>query len=150
MQRGRPGFSFIKRVGMDIVSREKRSEIMSRIRAKNTSCEVFVFRYLRRNKVYFQKHYNRIPGCPDIALPRKKKAVFIDGDFWHGWKYNARRDKLPKVYWRDKIENNIRRDLRNRRRLKREGWELLRVWEHEIKAVRTRESALARIKNFLQ
>ncbi len=65
-------------------SSQKRSEIMSHIRSKNTEAERITFRYLRRNKIYFQKHYTRTAGKPDIALPRRKKEVFIDGDFWHG------------------------------------------------------------------
>jgi len=68
----------------DIFSKEKRSEVMSRIRAKNTTAELIVFKDLRKRGIYFQKHYARIVGTPDIALPRKKLAVFIDGDFWHG------------------------------------------------------------------
>jgi len=117
----------------DVFTKAKRSEIMSRIRSKNTSIENKIFSYLRKNGIYFQKHYKKAPGNPDIALPRKKKAVFIDGDFWHGWKFKERRNKLPKVYWRTKIENNMKRDNKNRRMLKKEGWELLRVWEHQLK-----------------
>lgn len=70
----------------DVFSKQKRSEIMSLIRSKNTAIELNVFRFLRRNSIYFQKNYKRAMGSPDVALPRKKKAVFIDGDFWHGWK----------------------------------------------------------------
>lgn len=65
----------------DMFSAQKRSEIMSRIRSKGTEAERITFKYLRQNKIYFQKHYARVAGKPDIALPRKKKAFFIDGDF---------------------------------------------------------------------
>lgn len=106
---------------------------MSKIRSKNTSAELLVFKELRKMGVYFQKHYNRVRGTPDIALPKKKRAVFIDGDFWHGWQYNRKKQRLPKVYWRDKIETNIRRDKRNRKALKKQGWDVLRVWEHQLK-----------------
>lgn len=68
----------------DVFSKAKRSEVMSKIRGKNTKAELVVFRYLRKEGVYFQKHYKRALGSPDIALPLKKRAVFIDGDFWHG------------------------------------------------------------------
>lgn len=64
----------------DMYSPEKRSDIMSRIRSKETQAEKIVFRYLRQQKLYFQKHYARAAGKPDVALPRKKKAVFIDSD----------------------------------------------------------------------
>ncbi|RZD19594.1 MAG: hypothetical protein EVG15_00760 [Candidatus Acididesulfobacter diazotrophicus] len=73
---------------MDKFTKEKRSEIMSNIRSQNTKVEILVFRELRKRKIYFQKHYKKAIGNPDIALPRKKKAVFIDGDFWHGYQFS--------------------------------------------------------------
>ena len=106
---------------------------MSRIRSKNTKAELLVFRELRRRGIYFQKHYSRVPGKPDIALPRKKIAVFIDGDFWHGWQFFKNKKRLPKKYWIKKIEGNIARDKKNRAKLKRQGWKILRIWEHEIR-----------------
>jgi len=117
---------------MDVFSKKKRSEIMSKIRSKNTMAEMLVFKELRRRKIYFQKHYKRAAGNPDIALPRKKKAVFIDGDFWHGYQFSKQKKRLPKKYWQKKIEGNIKRDKRARAKLKRGGWQVLRVWEHEI------------------
>lgn len=116
----------------DCFTKEKRSEIMSKIRSKNTKIETLVFRELRRKGIYFQKHYKKAPGSPDIALPRKKIAVFIDGDFWHGYQFSKRKDKLPKKYWKEKIENNIKRDRSNRAKLCRKGWKVFRVWEHEV------------------
>jgi DNA mismatch endonuclease (patch repair protein) len=116
----------------DVFSKEKRSEIMSKIRSKNTKAEVLVFRELRRLGIYFQKHYKRAPGSPDIALPRKKIAVFIDGDFWHGYRFDKKKSRLPKKYWRAKIEGNIKRDRKNSLLLRKAGWKVLRVWEHEI------------------
>ncbi|MBD3311425.1 MAG: DNA mismatch endonuclease Vsr [Candidatus Magasanikbacteria bacterium] len=117
----------------DCFTKEKRSEVMSKIRSKETEIEKMVFRHLRKNKIYFQKHYNKAPGKPDIALPQKKKAVFIDGDFWHGWQFSKKKRKLPKKYWLQKIEGNIKRDKKNRAKLKRDGWKVLRVWEHQLK-----------------
>jgi DNA mismatch endonuclease, patch repair protein len=133
---------------MDVFSKKKRSEIMSKIRSKNTEIEKFVFRELRKSKIYFQKHYKKISGNPDIALPKKKIAIFIDGDFWHGYKYAIQKQRLPKKYWLGKIEGNIRRDKRNRLKLKKEGWKVLRIWEHEIK--KNPERALEKIINFLK
>lgn len=130
-------------------SKSKRSDIMSRIRSKNTKAEVIAFRYLRRNKIYFQKHYDRIAGKPDIALPRKKKAVFIDGDFWHG-RHPERIEKLPKEYWKDKITKNVERDKKNSKLLQNEGWQIHRVWERDIVRKRTRQQKLDEIKDFLQ
>jgi len=116
----------------DCFTKEKRSEVMSKIRSKNTKAEVLVFRELRRRGIYFQKHYNKAPGKPDIALPRKKKAVFIDGDFWHGYQFSKKKHRLPKKYWLKKIESNIIRDKQNRAKLRKEGWKVMRVWEHEV------------------
>ena len=131
----------------DIFTKKKRSEIMSRIRGKNTSVEKAVFRLLRRKKIHFQRHYKKIPGSPDIALPSSKKAVFIDGDFWHGWRFEKIKQRLPNKYWKDKIANNIKRDRKNRLALKSEGWSVMRVWEHEIE--KNEEAVAEKIMDFL-
>lgn len=123
---------------------------MSKIRGKNTKAEVLVFRFLRRNGVYFQKHYKRVPGSPDIALPRKKRAVFIDGDFWHGRtldKLMVREDVNP--YWVNKINRNVERDAEQEEALLDSGWEILRVWTSDLMRKRTRDEELTRIKDFL-
>lgn len=106
---------------------------MSKIRSKNTAPELLVFKELRKRKIYFFKHYSKIPGKPDIALPRKKIAVFIDGDFWHGYGFSKQKKRLPKKYWQEKISSNIKRDRRIRSKLKKDGWRILRVWSHELK-----------------
>jgi len=133
----------------DMFSKEKRSEIMSRIRSKDTEAEIIVFKYLINQKVYFQRHYKKVLGNPDIALPRKKRAIFIDGDFWHGRHLKKSLARLPKEYWRDKIKNNVLRDKKNRSMLKEAGWEVLQVWDSDIKRKRTRIKELEKIKIFL-
>lgn len=134
----------------DMFSPKKRSEIMSRIRSKETEAEQITFKYLRQNKIYFQKHYARVAGKPDIALPRKKKAVFIDGDFWHGRDYERIVASRPEGdYWPAKIAYNMERDARNRTELTEKGWKLLVIWESDIKRKRTRDSALEQIARFL-
>lgn len=120
---------------------------MSRIRSQNTSLEEKAFHYLRREKISFQKHYRKAPGSPDIALPKKRRAVFIDGDFWHGWHFGKNRLRLPKSYWRGKIAHNIIRDKNRRNALRRKGWKVLRIWEHQLKG--DKKTALIRIKKFL-
>jgi len=123
---------------------------MSRIRSKNTMAEVITFKFLRKNKVYFQKHYKRAAGTPDIALPRKKKAVFIDSDFWHGKTLErVIKNRKPDDFWVMKITKNVERDKRVRMQLAREGWEILVVWEEDIKRLRTQAEALNQIKSFL-
>jgi DNA mismatch endonuclease (patch repair protein) len=138
-------------MGRDIFSKKKRSEVMSKIRGSNTSIEKIVFSFLRSRGVYFQKHYNRANGCPDIALPRKKIAVFIDGDFWHGYKFKEKKERLlasQQHYWINKIERNIARDRKTRKSLKEAGWKVLRIWEHQLK--RRKTVALEKILSFLR
>jgi DNA mismatch endonuclease (patch repair protein) len=105
---------------------------MSKIRSQNTKAERLVFRELKKRKVYFQKHYKKVIGNPDIALPSKRKAIFIDGDFWHGYRFSKLKQRLPQKYWLAKIERNIKRDKNYRAELKNKGWKVLRVWEHEL------------------
>lgn len=132
---------------MDVFSKKKRSEIMSKIRSKDTKIEKLVFRELRKNKIYFQKHYRKAPGNPDIALPRKKKAVFIDGDFWHGYRYPTWKHELKTDFWTSKIENNLKRDKRNRAKLRRHGWKIMSIWEHDL--LKRREKTMRKIIKFL-
>jgi DNA mismatch endonuclease, patch repair protein len=132
---------------MDTFTKKKRSEIMSKIRSKNTKAELLVFKELRKKGVNFQKHYKSAVGKPDIALPRKKIAIFIDGDFWHGYRFNKITSKLPKKYWLKKIENNIKRDRKGRAQLHKKGWRTLRLWEHEI--FNDTKKSIDKILNFI-
>lgn len=120
---------------------------MSRIRSKETGIERTVFSYLRRHKIYFQRHYSKALGKPDIALPAKKLAVFVNGDFWHGYKFNAWKNRIPQTYWLQKIETNIKRDKKNYRALKRQGWKILKVWGHQV--IEDKEITCATIAEFL-
>ncbi len=120
---------------------------MASIKGKNTSPETLVFRYLRQQKIYFQKHYARALGSPDIALPRKKKAIFIDGEFWHGYTLERRKNDLP-MYWSQKIIRNVKRDRRYRKELRESGWQVMRVWEHELNK-ENRDQTLKKIQLFL-
>lgn len=121
----------------DIFTKEKRSEIMSRIRGKNTKVEValrkIVSSYCYPLGYRYRKHYKKVPGSPDMAFVSMKIAVFLDGDFWHGYNFQNRRKKLPKKYWVAKIEENMRRDRRMDARLRRMGWKPVRFWEHNLK-----------------
>lgn len=117
----------------DMFSVEKRSEIMSSIRSKNTAAERIVFSYLRKHGIYFQKHYKRAVGTPDIALPRKKLACFIDGDFWHGRDIDRiRKTQGNEGYWAKKIARNMERDMEQRNTLTDNGWMVISVWESDI------------------
>lgn len=113
------------------ITREKRSEIMSKIRSSNTKLELRVFEHLEGRGVKFQKHHKML-GKPDIVLLDEKIAIFLDSDFWHGWRFATWSYKL-KPFWYDKISTNIKRDKRIRRKLRAEGWRTIRIWEHQLK-----------------
>jgi DNA mismatch endonuclease (patch repair protein) len=135
----------------DVFDSDKRHRVMASIKGKNSEAELLVFRYMAREKIYFQRHYMRVPGSPDLALPRKKRAVFIDGDFWHGHDYESRvKPRLYTDWWRNKIKGNMERDARQNLELSSLGWTVFRVWESDILRKRTRNQTLEQIKLFLK
>jgi DNA mismatch endonuclease (patch repair protein) len=118
---------------MDDLSKEDRHKNMQNIRSKNTVPELLVMNELKRRKIYFAKHVDKIFGKPDIVFRRKKIVVFIDSDFWH---YNPKKFIMPVSnieYWEKKIQRNSKRDKVVSKTLKREGWIVLRFWESDIK-----------------
>lgn len=135
----------------DIFEPEKRSEVMRLIKSKNSKAELYAFRELRRRKIYFQKHYKRAPGTPDIALPRKKRAVFIDGDFWHGRTFETLKARRPDPddYWIKKIQKNIDRDMRQEAELREAGWKTLRIRDSDLNRKSTAPEVIERIAAFL-
>jgi DNA mismatch endonuclease, patch repair protein len=134
----------------DVFTPGKRKEVMRLIKSKNSKAELLTFKYLRGRKIYFQKHYRKAPGSPDIALPRKKKACFIDGDFWHGRRLNNLVEKRGlEDYWTLKIINNIERDHKQRTELYERGWKILTIWESDLLRKSTRNQALYAIERFL-
>jgi DNA mismatch endonuclease (patch repair protein) len=116
---------------VDFLSKEKRSWVMSRIRGKNTGPERQVARVLRQMGLGFRQHVRDLPGIPDFVFATAKVAVFVHGDFWHGWRLPAWKDRLP-PYWKQKLEENRRRDRRKFARLRKEGWQVVRIWDHEL------------------
>jgi len=105
---------------------------MSKIRSEGTSIEKMVYKELGERGIHFQKHYKKIAGSPDVALPSKKIAIFIDGDFWHGFRYPLWKKRLAAKFWTKKIERNRARDKRNHTKLRRDGWKVKRIWEHQL------------------
>jgi len=114
----------------DIFTPEKRSWVMSRIRGRNTKIDIIMKKRLSDMRIKFEM-YPKMYGNPDFIIPKKKIAIFCDGDFWHGYKYQEKK-KLSKKFWRDKIEGNMARDVRISRKLRRDRWSVLRFWEHDI------------------
>lgn len=119
---------------MDHLSKEKRSWNMSRIRSTETKPEERVRKYLFLKGFRYRKNDKRLPGKPDIVLPKYRTVIFINGCFWHCHK-GCSRANVPKSnleYWKVKLENNVRRDLEEYQRLAELGWKVLVVWECEL------------------
>lgn len=114
----------------DIFSSKKRSELMSRVKNKDTDIEVKLRKKLWSEGFRYRTHYD-VQGKPDIAFPSKKVAIFCDGDFWHGRNFNREKRKY-KEFWKTKIASNMARDKKVNRELKKEGWVVLRFWKTEI------------------
>ena len=115
----------------DIMSPEKRSAVMARIKGRDTGPELKLASMLRRARRRFESHVADLPGRPDFVFRRARVAVFVDGDFWHGWRFPAWRLKLSER-WELKIAANRRRDAHNHARLRRSGWTVVRIWEHQL------------------
>lgn len=106
---------------------------MSRVKGRDTSIERIVRSQLHRRGLRFRKHVTNLPGRPDIVFPSAKVVVFIDGDFWHGYRFPRWSNSLS-PFWQTKIAETRRRDKRNFTRLRRAGWTIIRTWQHEIKS----------------
>ena len=114
------------------MSVEKRSALMGRIGPKNTGPERIIAVGLRAAGKHPKRHVRGLPGRPDFVFARARVVVFVDGDFWHGWRFPSWEHKLPQ-FWKDKIGATRKRDAKNFRTLRASGWCVIRIWEHEIK-----------------
>jgi DNA mismatch endonuclease (patch repair protein) len=112
----------------------ERSENMSRIRSTNTKPEEIVRKFLFSHGFRYRKNDKRYPGKPDIVLPKYRTIIFVNGCFWH--MHGCSRSRLPRSnqdYWTPKIERNIQRDAENQKKLEADGWQVIVVWECELK-----------------
>jgi len=129
---------------MDTISKEARSALMSRIRSKDTKPELTVRSMLHRLGYRFRLHRKDLPGRPDIVLPRHHKIILVHGCFWHGHICNlASNPKSNEQYWTEKIARNRSRDARTLKELRALGWEVLELWECEIRAARGLEERIS-------
>jgi DNA mismatch endonuclease (patch repair protein) len=132
---------------MDTISASDRSALMSRIKSKDTKPEIAVRKLLHYMGYRFRLHRKDLPGRPDIVLPRHKKAILVQGCFWHGHSCKlASKPKSNGSYWSTKILNNKARDTRNLKALQEAGWEVLELWECDIRRWQGIEEVL---RNFL-
>ncbi len=116
----------------DTFSRAKRSEVMARIRGKDTQPELAVRRALHRLGYRYRLHLMSLPGRPDIVLPKHRTIIQVKGCFWHGHFCLGGRVP-PGRYWREKLARNKARDARNDRRLRALGWRVRTVWECRVR-----------------
>ena len=118
---------------------------MSRIRSTNSIPEEIVRKYLFSKGFRYRKNVKKLPGCPDIVLPKYKTVIFVNGCFWH--KHDCPRFVWPSSnqdYWIPKIQRNIERDRLNVAELQKKGWHIITVWECELKK-KNRELRLERL-----
>ena len=119
----------------DVLTTEQRSYNMSCIRSKNTKPEEIVRKYLFSKGFRYRKNDARLPGKPDVVLPKYKTVIFVNGCFWHkheGCKYFVW-PKNNADFWKTKISANVERDQRNYTALQEMGWKVILVWECELK-----------------
>lgn len=119
---------------MDNLSRRQRSEVMARIRGKNTHPEMIVRKIVFAMGRRYRLHAKNLPGVPDLVFPRDHKLIFVHGCFWHPHNRCKRGHKpVSRIeYWKPKLEGNKKRDLRNQQRLRRAGWSLLTIRECQL------------------
>lgn len=126
----------------DVFSKEKRSQVMSRIRSRNTRPEILVRKHLFAHGFRYRLHDSKLPSKPDIVLPKYKTIVFIHGCFWHG--HTCKYAQVPKsntAFWVDKINRNKNISLINVEKLENLGWRVIIIWECELSKKR-REKTL--------
>jgi len=119
---------------MDVFTKKKRSEVMARIRGRgNRSTERRFAAILRARRISgWCLHSSQVAGHPDVFFPRHQLAIFVDGCFWHGCKECFRSPAQNRSFWMRKILENVRRDRRIDRYLRRRGISVMRVWEHDL------------------
>lgn len=119
----------------DVHSKETRSFNMSRIKGKDTKPEMLVRKFLFANGFRYRLHNKNLPGKPDIVLPKYKTVIFVNGCFWHGHE-NCKYFVIPKTrteWWTDKIGKNIMNDLKAKYKLEEAGWQVITIFECELK-----------------
>jgi DNA mismatch endonuclease (patch repair protein) len=134
---------------MDFLTKEERSDLMSRIRGRDTKPELAVRRIVRRLGYKFKTCQPSLPARPDLVFPFEQKVIFVHGCFWHRH-YRCQKTTTPKtrvVFWRNKFERNKLRDRSKLRQLRKQGWKALTLWECET---RFPEKLRDRIRHYLE
>ncbi len=107
---------------------------MSKIRGKDTKPEIMLRKALWAKEYRYRKDFKKLPGKPDIAMPIHKTAIFVDGEFWHGYDWEIRKEKIKsnRDFWIPKIERNMQRDREVNYLLEQKGYKVFRFWSKEV------------------
>ena len=136
---------------VDIFSKKKRSEIMSKIGPKNSKPEILIRKLAHGMGYRYRLHGEDLPGKPDLVFPKYKKVIFVHGCFWHGHE-GCKRSTIPETnetFWRKKITKNIDNDVKKCKELIELGWDYLVIWQCEIKSKNV-EILKRRVSDFLK
>ena len=131
---------------MDIFDKSKRYQLMAKVKQKNTAPEIIVRKFLFSKGFRYRINVKSLSGTPDIVLSKYKTVIFVHGCFWHG--HTCRAGHLPSSnldYWVTKIEKNIERDNRKINELEKLGWNVVVIWQCEIKALKNREIRFSKL-----
>ena len=135
----------------DVFTKKKRSEVMSRIKSKDTKPEITLRKALHQQGYRFRLHVTSLPGKPDIILPMYRTVIQVRGCFWHG--HDCTDGHIPKsrqAYWKPKLLNNMRRDARNDAALRRADWLVIVVWECGVQNPKLLDKEVRRILRLLR
>lgn len=136
----------------DTMTPEQRHKCMAAIKGKDTKPEMIVRKYLHSLGYRYGLHNKNLPGCPDLVLRKYKTVIFIHGCFWHGHD-GCKYYRLPKSnveFWKEKITRNRQRDRESVRSLIKKGWNVITIWECDLKNKDKREETLNNLKSRLQ
>ena len=127
-----PLIRFNKELGFS--TSDERSNLMKNIRGKNTKPEVLLRKKLWSLGIRYRLNVRKLVGTPDIVIEKYKVVIFIDGEFWHGykWEHKKERIKANREFWLPKIERNIERDIEVNNKLTQAGYKIFRFWGHQI------------------
>jgi len=118
----------------DVLTKKKRSEVMAKIRGRgNKATEAVLAKLLRLHKLTGWRRQAGLPGKPDFAFRQQRLAVFVDGCFWHGCAKHCRMPSSNQSYWRPKVARNKTRDQLVTAKLRKCGWRVLRILQHELR-----------------
>ena len=121
---------------VDFLSRERRSALMSRVKNRGTAAERYVREKLWPAGFRYRLNVRRLPGTPDLVLPRYRSVVLVQGCFWHGHhcRKGQRRPATNHQFWNNKLDDNLSRDIANRAKLRELGWTVFVIWECNLKS----------------